>query len=308
MLALFMLPLSAHADCSNPPAPESTVIYNEAFNSMQFCDGARWIAMGDINPSAGGGSCSSPNMPEASVVYNQDYKVMQFCNGTDWIAMSAPQRNNVCDIVASNCLLGRWRMNEGSGNTVADSSGYNFNGTRNGATWVAGHSGQALSFNGTSDYVDITYSSAMNFIDNFTLAAWINPSATTSLRRIITLPADGPTGTEQYSLLINAGNLEFWVGNNGPLSTPYTPGTGTWHHVAATIAGPLSTLYIDGVQVAQSSTGGNSRYFHALGNMAIGRFSATFPQVFSGSLDDVRIYTHPLSAAQIAVLAADGEP
>lgn len=53
----------------------------------QVCAGSQWVALGVINPAAGGGSCTNPDRTEGAVVYNVDFKVLQYCNGTEWVAM-----------------------------------------------------------------------------------------------------------------------------------------------------------------------------------------------------------------------------
>ena len=53
-------------------------------------------------------------------------------------------------------LVAAYSFNEGSGSTVTDLSGNNLTGTIVGATWTTqGKYGNALSFNGSSSYVDL---------------------------------------------------------------------------------------------------------------------------------------------------------
>ncbi|GAF82240.1 unnamed protein product, partial [marine sediment metagenome] len=52
-------------------------------------------------------------------------------------------------------LVAYWEFDEGSGNTVHDSSGHDYDGTIYGATWTTGHSGDALDYDGVNDYVDL---------------------------------------------------------------------------------------------------------------------------------------------------------
>lgn len=86
-LALLAATQPAHSDCISPAGPAGQVVYNEDVNALQYCNGADWIAMGAINPSAGSGTCANPAAPERTMIYNNDYSVMQFCNGQDWIAI-----------------------------------------------------------------------------------------------------------------------------------------------------------------------------------------------------------------------------
>ena len=53
----------------------------------------------------------------------------------------------------SAALIGYWKLDENSGLTTVDSSGYGNNGTLIGATWTGGKSGSALDFDGIDDYV-----------------------------------------------------------------------------------------------------------------------------------------------------------
>ncbi|MHC4206366.1 MAG: hypothetical protein ACYSTT_17070, partial [Planctomycetota bacterium] len=58
--------------------------------------------------------------------------------------------------VANAEVVGLWKFDEGSGNTVLDSSGHGRNGTMHGApTWqpAGGRIYGALEFDGTDDYV-----------------------------------------------------------------------------------------------------------------------------------------------------------
>src|ERR1700747_1562550 len=53
-------------------------------------------------------------------------------------------------------LVAAYSFNEGTGTTVSDSSGNNLTGIIVGATWTTGGMyGNALSFNGSSSYVDL---------------------------------------------------------------------------------------------------------------------------------------------------------
>ncbi|HXJ53440.1 MAG TPA: hypothetical protein VNH16_18820, partial [Burkholderiales bacterium] len=56
---------------------------------------------------------------------------------------------------ASDGLVAAYGFSEGSGATTADASGNSNTGTLNGAGWTAaGHSGNALSFDGSGAFVD----------------------------------------------------------------------------------------------------------------------------------------------------------
>ena len=70
-------------------------------------------------------------------------------------------------------------MDEGSGSTTADSSGNGNTGTLTGSpTWVTGKFGDALSFNGTTQYVEIPNSTSLTISGAMSIGGWINESST----------------------------------------------------------------------------------------------------------------------------------
>jgi hypothetical protein len=69
-------------------------------------------------------------------------------------------------------------MNEGSGTTITDLSGNGITGTLQGATWTTtGKYGNALSFNGTSSYVDLGNPTALQLTGSMTVEAWVKAAA-----------------------------------------------------------------------------------------------------------------------------------
>ncbi|MDP2621356.1 MAG: DUF1566 domain-containing protein [Hyphomicrobiales bacterium] len=86
-----LIPAStARADCTNPVATESQIRYSASQNVPMYCNGTDWIAMGLLNPSAGGSGCATTTMgvkPEGHIFYNLDFHVLQYCDGDDWRAV-----------------------------------------------------------------------------------------------------------------------------------------------------------------------------------------------------------------------------
>ena len=80
---------------------------------------------------------------------------------------------------AASPPVGDWRMNEGSGTTLVDSSASGNNGTILGnPTWVAGQHGQAIRFDGTGDYATVPDSASLDISSAITMAAWVKPEKT----------------------------------------------------------------------------------------------------------------------------------
>ena len=77
---------------------------------------------------------------------------------------------------AASPPVGDWRMNEGSGTTLVDSSASGNNGTILGnPTWVTGQHGQAIRFDGTGDYATVPDSASLDISGAITMAAWVKP-------------------------------------------------------------------------------------------------------------------------------------
>lgn len=205
-------------------------------------------------------------------------------------------------------LLVWWRFNEGTGtSTTADSSGNSNSGSLfNSPTWVTGKIGNALNFNGSSQYV---YSSSLGSPpQSITLAAWINSGA-----------AGGVVFTEQGQVTLNGGwhdvQIEvetngtvkacIWTGGLSCVNATASLGFNQWHQVVMTYDVGTTTLtgYYDGV--AGGSNSALTKQYPGVLYYAIGAVDGTSPGngvYFSGSIDDVRIYNRALSATEVAQL------
>jgi hypothetical protein len=76
---------------------------------------------------------------------------------------------------------------------------------------------------------------------------------------------------------------------------------GAWSHLVAVYSAgiPSATLYLNGVQVAQSTSPNGTYVPNTYAPLSIGGYSDGVQNPFIGSIDEVAIYTNALSAAQI---------
>ena len=86
-------------------------------------------------------------------------------------------------------LVGHWMLDEGSGTTATDSSGYGNHGALQdnpdltNPTWITGISGSAVEFHGTGvaltggDYFDCGNDSSLDITGPTSIALWIRPDA-----------------------------------------------------------------------------------------------------------------------------------
>jgi len=185
--------------------------------------------------------------------------------------------------------------------------------TNTGATGprVPGEIGNAVKLSGDGEYVHLP-SGIVSGLHDFTVSAWVNPSASTAWSRLF----DFGTGTGDYMFLTlsaGGGPLRFAIttsgnGNEQQLNAPGNLPLNTWSNVAVTLSGTTGTLYINGQAVATNTSMTLSPA--ALGtttNDWIGRSQFPADPYLSATVDDFNIYDHALSAADIATLAS-GQP
>ncbi|MFE7846751.1 LamG-like jellyroll fold domain-containing protein [Microbacterium sp. NPDC057407] len=199
-----------------------------------------------------------------------------------------------------------WSFNENSGTTAGDTYGGN-SGTVTAGSWVTGRSGSALSFNGTTSYVNIGTPSSLGFTGNITVAAWVKPTSVGSESVIVGKAWDGST-TPFWLSLLNGTTARFGHYQGGLTvadgTSPTSLTDGNWHHVAGVYDGTAYKTYIDGVLRATTTSG--QGVSAGTGNIQIGRIDEPTKKYFAGGIDQVRIYNTALSAADISGLYSAG--
>ncbi|MFC1925132.1 LamG-like jellyroll fold domain-containing protein [Chloroflexota bacterium] len=197
--------------------------------------------------------------------------------------------------------VGYWTLDE----TATDSSGLGNNGTLvNGPTWTAdGWFGSALHFDGVDDYVELGTDSSLNLTGDFTLSAWVKRDSLDTEDYVL---ESGWYGVCNYSLMIDGssdGKISFTMGSLGFGNYHHHESNEAriedlyWHHLAVTFQGGTSRIYIDGVEKSDYYQEGGSRLSQEPTYNVIGGYST---DKFHGTIDDARIYTRVLSAAEVA--------
>ena len=205
-------------------------------------------------------------------------------------------------------LVGYWTFDEGTGGIAYDYSGGNASGSfcssggcpgTSPPTWTGGEIGSgALSFDGSDDYVSVN-SPVANIGTAATISLWVNPSSMSVSGDIL---AENSFGNWRVRIGGAYGSraiifLNGW--NNYRYSGPAIY-VGQWTHVLFVFSGGQLHAYIDGA-LSDNSTDGTFTSNSGSNQMRIGQTS------FSGVIDDVRIYSRVLSAAEIQALYSGGK-
>ncbi|MEI7899805.1 MAG: LamG-like jellyroll fold domain-containing protein [bacterium] len=234
-----------------------------------------------------------------------------------------PARADYSNTVATFNPLGYWHLNE-TASVVEDATAYNtgsgpglngsfLNDPAKGVTpALAGPSGTAVSFNGTSQYIDIPYSTQLN-TTVFSAEIWANPASLSQPSGTAAVMSSGQpaaanrTGWVLYLFgtvwsfrpFTNNGNLTVTGDGNGINSADGTAVAGAWHHLVVVNDGTKCKLYVNGALANEIEPLPANAYVAATsGGTILGkRYDAL--NHFYGTLDEAAFYTAALSAQDV---------
>nr|WP_242133148.1 HYR domain-containing protein [Aestuariivivens marinum] len=166
-----------------------------------------------------------------------------------------------------------------------------------------------VDFDGEND--NVTFRNNYNLDQEFSIECWIKPDATTNtnqpnnaIQTIISKRDYSDFNNTGYDLRLEGSNLSFNWNNTGKLVCPYPINTDRWYHIAVTRTktGKNYTIYVDGIQVANTS--GNPPGLNndecILGAMDTSGNPPNQPvNYFSGWIDEVRIWNKKLDKEHI---------
>lgn len=162
--------------------------------------------------------------------------------------------------------------------------------------------GNALSLNGSSQYAEST-DAGFN-VNTFSLEAWIRPNSASGRQPILSKWNDAGGSNERAYLLeyTPSGNLKLSLSDDGTnfveLSSTSAIALNQWTHVAVTFDNDTARLYINGLaegSLAYASNLHSSTAAFTIGSAEVGGSR----QYFDGAIEEIRISSIALSAAQI---------
>ena len=224
-------------------------------------------------------------------------------------------------------LVGWW---PGEGN-FRDIAGSNNGVSVSSVTFAPGEVGQAFSLDGTSGYVAVPSAPNLDTVSQFTVLAWVHPTAESGAPDKAGMILNKETGTleptaVQYevgrrnSVLntdglqhIPVGNLAFYVG--GVTGLPNEGGgwvdgyaalpLGVWTHVALTFDGSVVRAYTNGVVTRQLTVTGLP--VSTNGMLRIGARTFPMPEsCWAGMIDEPAVFNCALTATEIQSICAAG--
>jgi len=229
------------------------------------------------------------------------------------------------NLTLDNGLIGYWRLDDGTGSTIArDSSRSGNNGTLSGmdpatdwaplgAPGITFFDPGSLDFDGVNDFVSVANGGGLNNLQTGTIALWvqwngIQDEGFREFGHVTSRQNNGIFSNHIIGLDTNDPALSgvIWkvdqAGGSPDITGATAVGDGTWRHVAVTYTGGSHFLYLDGSQDGSATTtvviGDNiSTVF------SIGAWDGDGAGFSTSLIDDVRVYNRILSASEVSSLA-----
>jgi hypothetical protein len=277
-------------------------------------DNSKWVQVGSAGAVSGSGQQGS--FTDVGSAYSGGkffYRVRAFnsFNGGSFSAYATTPTAITLPVAAA---VDRYQFNEAAGTTTTADSGTPGGKTGtlspNPPTVVPGPNGDnALSFNGTDSFVDVTDPTfdiaTKTLSNNASVAVWVNTIATNTGAILGSQITSAPIAL-RWGFLDGAGHIGVGVGTAAGIMSKSSVNDGQWHLVVMTRDEGLGTVkvYVDGVleTTATGDVGSKIAQFVRIGattNVNQDGTSASTYTFFNGQLDDLRLYNAVLSQQDV---------
>lgn len=208
-----------------------------------------------------------------------------------------------CTGFAQAGLIAYFSFNGGS---MADNSGNGVLADNINATFVAGKSGQALSFNGTNAFVQANLDINPSARPNLTMGAWVKPaSGNRSIAQIIS--HDNFGFDRSLCIDFRGGTANSWSAftGTGVLGSGITAAADEWVFLAVVYNQSAGTvrLHVNGQTFTANSNFNPGKTF-----LNIGRNPNGNGEHFKGLIDEVFFYDEALTASEVDNIRLTGIP
>ncbi len=200
--------------------------------------------------------------------------------------------------IPTNGLVGYWPFN-GNAN---DESGKGNHGTVNGATLTSDRNGKAnsaYSFDGVSNFIDVSEESKIHTSNSFTVSTWFN-SNKIEQNSIIGTFSDYSNGW-RFNVRDN-GELWFELGTWGSAYAPRFKfyKSSKWYNVVCVKKLDSYKLFVDGILVDEVNSNNYDNDFNL--KLKFGVSGNVNLEYFNGKIDDIAIYNRALSEQEVKQL------
>lgn len=233
-------------------------------------------------------------------------------------------------------IVGLWPLDATSGTVVPDNGPYASNGTlmnAGAAPWGPGVFGNALTLDGTDDYVALPVSADLPVYRlrtaPFSIAFWVNAAAQSD-RRVYSEQASNPAGLGPLFTLGSGSTaagatarLRVYLRTDAAVVavdvlSAATVFDGAWHHVVYVDDVGRMRIYVDGVldtavdysRWSFGPAGTLAGSYAQIDSATLGAVvrSGTVSAPLAGSVDEVQVYRAALDLADVLAIRAGGAP
>jgi len=200
--------------------------------------------------------------------------------------------------------IGQWRMNDNvATTTVVDTTGVNDGVAQQNTEDITttGKINKALTFNGTSDRIDIGANGVFDseFADNWTFAFWVKRTGAANQQMIFNkyykVYAQCLTGKLNVNVYDKDDNS---TGDTNMGDIPLN----VWTHIVVTYGSDIVTAHINGAYSDEFAAVGPLTIYS--NNLRIGHYNNNL--YFEGIIDDLRVYDYVLSSGEIEAIYNEG--
>ncbi|WP_063778084.1 LamG domain-containing protein [Lentzea aerocolonigenes] len=210
-------------------------------------------------------------------------------------------------------LVHKWQFDEGTGTSAGDAVGGKA-GTLDNATYAPGRLGNAVSFNGTN--AAVTTDAVARTDQNFTVSAWVKlPGGCSAKCKKVAVSQDGEHNSKfRLGFLKDRDHLGNWEFEMTEADTDATKVTvaavsaqvddfNGWVHLVGVYdrAAKQVLLYVQGNRVGEGRVDSTWQANHGV-QIGRGKLASKPDEWWSGSIDDVRIYTGALDNENVFAL------
>ncbi|MDH3728302.1 MAG: hypothetical protein OER77_12295, partial [Myxococcales bacterium] len=208
-------------------------------------------------------------------------------------------------------LVGWYEFASDNAGLIPDSSGNGHDGacsvggTCPTFTTVDGQPAGSYDFTGNGNYIELPNESAFDFTTQFSVSLWMRSANPPNAWAQLVGKGDSAWAIERRS---STNNVSFTTFAPGPDSMAGSTNVfdGQWHHIAVVYDGSQKILYVDGQVDAQKSY--SSTVSQNDLNVRLGFNSEYTVGQYDGLLDDVRIFSRPLSQPEVTAILNESSP